>query len=134
MSTPGVKKGEKRSAEKGYSKQNEKLGPQNGSRPNSEGTGQYNIMPAQTLKTTTKLTHLGTQIDIVKTTSGHYVSRKMIEQLREQHQQKLNPIVNSKLQADQTAQDNSPYNQSQTSNSRQRKEIQSKEGAKKRNK
>lgn len=117
MATTGIQKGDQSQLEEGYSKHSPIAGAQTSSRTGQDGEGLYNIQPAQTLTTTTKLTHLGTQIDIVKTTSGHYVSRKMIEQLRNQQQLKLNPPADPKLPTEQPVDDNSPYRQSYDSNS-----------------
>lgn len=68
----------------GYSKERSNRHGQLDMRGLSYVTGNSAIQTSQALQPTTKLTHLGSPIDIVKTNSGHYVSRKMIEQLRQQ--------------------------------------------------
>lgn len=70
------KKGTKPS--EGYSSENFQPQVRQDSRPSNDPAG---LNPTYTISTT-KVSALGKEIDVVRTTNGHYVSRKMIEQLR----------------------------------------------------
>ena len=84
----------------GYSHENSMQSSHLDLRSQGEASGTGTKQSAHTLQTTTKLTHMSSPIDIVKTTSGHYVSRAMIEQMRAQNQPHTSQTPVSAWQAD----------------------------------